>query len=107
MPASLTSALAFAALASATVSLSGQTLIVNGLSYYVAPDAVSIISATGDMLKSASTSGVDLIPLTVLEDSTSSFTSDVFRAIVSNYTSTDDVFNLGFLQGTHPSNIYS
>jgi hypothetical protein len=91
--------LVFACTASATVSTAGETIVVNGISYYAAPEPVSIISATADMLSSASTTDMDLIPLTVMADSTSQFTTDVFRSIVSNYTASDDVFNTGFLQG--------
>jgi hypothetical protein len=91
--------LVFAAVARATVSSAGQTLVVNGVSYYAAPEAVTIISATADMLTTAARgTDVDLIPLTVMVDSSSQFTTDVFRSVVSNYTSSDDVFNTGFLQ---------
>jgi hypothetical protein len=93
------SLLALAAAASATVSSSGQTLLVNGISYYAAPEAVTIISATADMLTAASRgTDIDLIPLTVMVDSSSQFTTDVFRTTVKNYTASDDVFNTGFLQ---------
>jgi len=93
--------LALAAVASATVSSAGQTLVVDGISYYAAPEAVTIISATADMLTSASRgTDTDLVPLTVMVDSSRQFTTDVFRSIVSNYTALDDVFNTGFLQGT-------
>jgi len=95
----LCTALAFAITASAAISPDGETVTLNGISYYAAPESVSIIDATADMLNSADTVGVDLIPLTVFEDSTSSFTTDVFRSIVANYTAADDVFNTGFLQG--------
>ncbi|KAF8847583.1 putative Glutamyl-tRNA amidotransferase subunit A [Acephala macrosclerotiorum] len=94
-------ALVLATTAAATISSSGQTLVVNGISYYAAPNPVSIISATTDMLYSASTTGVDLIPLTIIEDTTSSFTTSVFRSIVGNYTASDDVFNTGFLQAIY------
>jgi hypothetical protein len=77
----------------------GKTVIVNGISYYAAPEVVSIIDATPDQLKHAVTTGQDLIPLTVFADSTASFTVDVFRSTVANYSKTDDVFNVGFLQG--------
>jgi hypothetical protein len=50
------------------------------------------------MLNSASSSG-DLIPLTVIEDISSAFTTSTLRSIVANYTAADDVFNTGFLQG--------
>jgi hypothetical protein len=91
--------LVFAAKVQGLVSETGQTFIVNGVNYYAAPDPVTIISATADMLSSASTSDVDLIPLTVMADSSSSFTTSVFRSIVGDYTAADDVFNIGFLQG--------
>lgn len=99
-------ALALAVAANAAISISGQTLVVNGISYYAAPNSVSIISASADMLSSAATTGVDLIPLTVLEDTTSSFTTSVFRSIVGNYTASDDVFNTGFLQGKSPKSLF-
>lgn len=104
MASTLTRALSLLALAvsaSATVSYSGETLVVNGISYYASPNPVSVISATADMLSSASTTGVDLIPLTIMEDSTASFTTSVFRSIVGNYTAADDVFNTGFLQAVY------
>ena len=91
--------LAFVASATAEISESGKTVVVNGIDYYAAPEVVSIIDATADMLKRASTTGVDLIPLTVFADSSSSFTTTVFRSLVESYTAADDVFNTGFLQG--------
>ncbi|KAL2062537.1 hypothetical protein VTL71DRAFT_6803 [Oculimacula yallundae] len=85
----------------ALVSPAGHTVVVNGITYYAPPEAVSIISATADQLKSAATTGVDLIPLAVLDDNTSSFTTAVFRSLAGNYTSSDDVFNIGFLQAVY------
>jgi hypothetical protein len=96
-------ALALVAPAAAEVSDAGKTVVVNGISYYAAPEVVSVIDATSDMLSRASTSGVELIPLTVFADSSSSFTTDVFRSLVANYTASDDVFNIGFLQGQSSS----
>ncbi len=92
------SLLALGAVVNATISSSGQTFVVNGISYYAASEAVTIISATIDMLTSASRgTDTDLIPLAVMVDSSSQFTTDVFRSLVSNYTASDDVFNAGFL----------
>lgn len=92
-------AFAFAAFTAADLSDGGKTVVVNGISYYAAPEIVSIIDASSDMLSRASTGGVELIPLTVFADSSSSFTTGVFRSTVENYTASDDVFNVGFLQG--------
>ena len=63
------SLLVLCGIANATVSSAGQTLVVNGISYYAAPEAVSIISATADMLTAASRgTDTDLVPLTVMAD---------------------------------------
>jgi hypothetical protein len=97
--------LALAAAVSATISSSGQTLVVNGISYYASPEAVTIISATVDELTSAARgTDVDLIPLTVLVDSSSQFTIEAFQSLVTNYTASDDVFNTGFLQSPYSLN---
>jgi len=93
--------LALTASTDAVISESGRTVVVNGINYYVAPEPVSIIDATADMLKRALSNGVDLIPLTVFADLSSSFTTTAFRFLVGNYTASDDVFNIGFLQGNH------
>ena len=83
----------------ASFSQTGQTLTVNGINYLAAPNVVSIISLT-DEQKSAASRGSDqaLVPLTVLGDSSNKFTTSVFSSLVSNYTSTDDVFSKGFLE---------
>ncbi|PVH75589.1 putative Glutamyl-tRNA amidotransferase subunit A [Cadophora sp. DSE1049] len=94
-------ALSLTAYATALVSPAGHTVVVNGITYWAAPEPVSIISATADQLKSAATTGVDLIPLTVMEDKSSSFTTAVFRSLAGNYTASDDVFNIGFLQAVY------
>lgn len=96
--AGLSAIAVFAVTAHAQSVDAGKTVVVGGISYYAAPEVVSIIDATQDQLKRALTTGQDLIPLTVFADSSSSFTPDVFRSIVGNYSKTDDVFNTGFLQ---------
>lgn len=93
--------LSYVRITEAAVSGGGQTVFVNGISYYASPDPVTLISATADMLSSAKTTGVDLIPITIMEDRSSLFNTDVFGSIVNNYTISDDVFNSGFLQGEH------
>lgn len=92
--------MALASIASAGVSNAGQTVVVNGINYYAFSNPVSVIDATTDILRSALlTTGVELIPLTVMADSSSSFTTSVFRSLVGYYTAADNVFNIGFLQG--------
>lgn len=83
----------------ASISQTGQTFTVNGIGYFAAPNSVSIISLTADQKSAASRGeGQDLVPLTVLGDATNKFTASVFKTLVNNYTASDDVFNIGFLE---------
>jgi hypothetical protein len=91
--------LALAAVARAAITQTGQTVQVNGIDYFASPISVDIIDLTADDRSSALRGeSIDLVPLTVIGDSSSSFTSDVFTSLVNNYTATDDVFNTGFLR---------
>jgi hypothetical protein len=91
--------LALAAIASATIAQTGQTVQVNGIDYFVAPKSVNTIDLTPADRSAALRGGdIDLVPLTVLGDSSESFTTEVFTSLVNNYTASDDVFNKGFLQ---------
>jgi hypothetical protein len=94
--------LALVAVASASIAQTGQTIQVNGINYFAGPKSVNIIDLTAHG-KSSALKGekIDLVPLTVLGDSTNSFTSDVFTSLVNNYTATDDVFNTGFLRSKY------
>lgn len=92
-------ALVYAALINASSVKTGSTVNVDGIFYYVPTNAVSIIQASGDKLKAATTSGEDLIPLTVIPNTASAFDGPMLQAVVANYTAKDDVFNSGFLQG--------
>jgi len=83
------------------ISQTGQTVNVNGLDYFVAPTLMTIIDLSQDQISTVSKGATtDLIPLTVIQDSSNLFTTTVFESIISNFTATDDVFNTGFLQGT-------
>ena len=91
--------LALAAIASATIAQTGRTVQVNGIDYFVAPTSVNTIDLTPADRSAALKGGdIDLVPLTVLGDSSTSFTTEVFTSLVNNYTASDDVFNKGFLQ---------
>jgi hypothetical protein len=69
------------------------------MNYYASPDSVSIIDARADILSFACTNGIGLIPFTTMADSSSSFTTSVFRSFLGNYTQSNDAFKIGFLQG--------
>jgi hypothetical protein len=91
--------LALAAVACAKVVQTGQTVQVNDIDYFAAPTSVNIIDLTAqDVSFAIRGQNMDLVPLTVLGDSSNSFTREVLISLVNNYTAMDDVFNTGFLQ---------
>lgn len=96
--------LALVAMASATMSQTGQTVQVDGIDYFVPPTSVSTIDLTSaDKSVALNGEDIDLVPLTVLGDSSISFTGDEFTALVNKYTTSDDVFNKAFLKSIHTS----
>ncbi|KAH8816954.1 putative Glutamyl-tRNA amidotransferase subunit A [Xylogone sp. PMI_703] len=93
-----------------TQTPAGDTLVVNGISYYAAPNAVTTIDLSS--VTNPFPSDVPLVPLTVIADSSSLFDVTAFRAIAANYSASDDVFNPGFLEtvylthvGSSPANV--
>jgi hypothetical protein len=92
--------LSLVATVSAAISSTGETLVVNGINYFAAPTVMTKIDLSSNQLKTAATAAsIDLIPLTVIGDSSNLFTNAAFTSIVNNFTASDDVFNTGFLQG--------
>ncbi|APA08076.1 hypothetical protein SS1G_00271 [Sclerotinia sclerotiorum 1980 UF-70] len=79
--------------AAISISKTGTTVDVNGISYYVGVDAVTTIQSKP--------SKEDLIPLTVIKSLEGNFTAASFKSLVTNYTASDDVFNPGFLEAVH------
>lgn len=77
----------------ATLVSTGSTLIFNDIYYFVSPYSVGTISLPS-LSNAVSIAG--LMPITVISEPV---TATSFSALISNYTSTDDVFQLGFLQG--------
>lgn len=88
-----------ASLVTAAISKTGETVVVNGINYYVPPTSVSVIDLTAEQQASCPTGeDSELVPFTVFGN----FVLNVaaFNSIVSNYSASDDVFNTGFLQGS-------
>ena len=100
MPSLLSSTLALAScLAPAlafTFTPTGQTVELDGVSYYVPAAVSTTIKTTGPLHRKAQSYG-GLTPLTVL---TNPGSSDL-AAIVANFTATDDVFSSGFLDAIY------
>ncbi|KAK6610825.1 glutamyl-tRNA amidotransferase [Botrytis cinerea] len=91
--AAVTISLVSMANAGISISKTGTTVAVNGISYYVGIDPVATIQSKP--------STADLVPLTVMKSSERSFTAASFKSLVTNYTAFDDVFNPGFLEAVH------
>lgn len=80
---------------SATSSVdNGKLFTVNGINYY-SSDAVSrVITSDFD-----STRLDAIVPLTVIRTDEALLTMNIVKETISNYSTTDDVFQTGFLQG--------
>ena len=82
-----------------TLVSTGTTVRLNGVPYYVPPDAVgrlpsNITRIPGDF---------GLLPITVVSTNSSSFGNGDFQTLRTSFSETDDVFQDGFLQGSHPA----
>lgn len=76
----------------------GQTVDLDGISYYLPADPVTTIGTYGPLHKKAHGSG-GLTPLTVVTTSGPGY-SDI-SALISNFTAVDDVFAAGFLEAVY------
>jgi len=94
---SLYIALAFLQVSGVAGLTTGSTVNVNGIFYFVPPTSVATVPGHG--VKAASTFDEELVPITVIANAPNPFTAADLQSIVSNFTSEDDVFNAGFLQG--------
>ncbi|KAJ5683420.1 hypothetical protein N7462_006585 [Penicillium macrosclerotiorum] len=91
-PAALLSLLSTIVAASST--LKGQTIEVNGNSYYVSTTAVTTLEIPSGQVHQDN----GLLPLTVIRSDVSKLTTAVIKDIVNAYQTNDDVFNTGFLE---------
>ena len=77
-----------------TLSSTGQTVVLDGTSFYVPAEPVAVLDTSSLPRKIIDS---DLTPLTVIATDDLSYNAQAFEAAVSNFTSTDDVFSAGFL----------
>lgn len=86
----------YSTLASAqTLITTGRTLLLNDIHYYVPPTAV------GKIPEWQNTGSFDeLVPVTVINHNTTSFGSNDLEQVKEVFLRKDDVFQLGFLQGS-------
>jgi hypothetical protein len=80
------------------LSTTGQTVVLDGISYYVPAETVATLDASSlpGKVKDA-----DLTPLTVITAESFSYNAEAFEATISNFTSSDDVFSAGFLESVY------
>ncbi|TCD66406.1 hypothetical protein EIP91_001397 [Steccherinum ochraceum] len=109
----LVAAIAFFGLLSSTHAwqtsfrLTGKTLVLGNVSYFVPPTPVSQLNISGDAktLSSLSTTANDfageIIPITVIPTSNVSFGQAQFQSTVDSYKASDDVFSESFLAGVY------
>ncbi|KAL3442728.1 amidase signature domain-containing protein [Aspergillus insuetus] len=95
---SLTAALSLlsAALASSITS-KGQTISIEGNTYYVPPTAVTTLKLPFGRFSRET----DLVPLTVIRSDQKRLTTAAIKDLVNLYEESDDVFNTGFLENIY------
>jgi hypothetical protein len=86
------------AVSAASLTLMGQTVRLGNTTFYIPGSPTSILNAAQDLQVVACRSTRDLIPLTVIDYSCSHFSVPAFESSISNFLTSDDVFQLEFLQ---------
>lgn len=79
-----------------SIDYHGEVIVINGISYYggLAPVAKFAGNVT-DIFRA----DVDFIPLTVIRTVGPGFSKEYLDNSIANFTTSDDVFQSGFLQG--------
>jgi hypothetical protein len=80
------------------LSSTGQTVVLDGTSFYVPAEPVAVLDASSLPRKIKVS---NLTPLTVIATDDLSYSAQAFEAAVSNFTSSDDVFSAGFLESVY------
>lgn len=81
----------------ATITAKGQTVELNGNTYYIPPTVVATLKADAHVFGKLN----GLQPLTVIRSDALKLTSSILDSVVSSYESADDVFNAGFLDNIY------
>lgn len=83
-----------------TFTPTGQTVELDGVSYYLPSTPVTTIKSYGPLHGKAISSG-GVTPLTVVTTSSSAYSASDFSSTVSSFAATDDVFSEGFLEAIY------
>lgn len=97
LPALLAALLSLSATTIATITSKGQTVELNGNTYYIPPRVVTTLKADAHVFGKLN----GLQPLTVIRSDAVKLTSSILDSLVSSYESADDVFNAGFLDNIY------
>ncbi|KAJ8604262.1 hypothetical protein MRB53_041860 [Persea americana] len=81
----------------AVFEATGQTVTVNGIPYYAAPDAVT--SFVTPRFGPWATGSAGLVPVTVVTSNALLYTTAMLNATISSFEAMDDVYHDGFLEG--------
>jgi hypothetical protein len=76
----------------------GQTIEVNGNTYYIPPTVVTTLKIPGNQFGQNSESSDTLAPLTVIQTDSLKLTVSAVESIIEGYQKVDDVFNTRFLE---------
>ncbi|KAF4919308.1 Amidase 1 [Colletotrichum viniferum] len=93
------SALSLASLAVAAHAAQGRVIQINGVHYYPGGNPVGHLRI--DLIRNATTTYADLLPMTVLELSDSALSEDELLNTIATYETSDDVFQPAFLQALY------
>lgn len=85
----------FAPTLASSLSTTGKTVQLDGVSYYVPAEPVATLEQSS-LPNKVKKSG--LTPLTVITTDNFGYSTEDFSAAVTNFTSTDDVYSSGFLE---------
>ena len=79
-----------------TFSSSGQTVVLDGISYYLPAEPTTVLDSDSNLLKRAAGYG-SLTPMTVVFVNGTGYTNADLATTIGTYKANDDVFSEGFL----------
>lgn len=96
--------------AAVTFSSTGQTVVVDGTSYYIPPNAVGTIKSSDFApLGGACAKSGGFLPMTVIKTGSLSYGAKELSLDITTFSTTDDVYAPGFAEGMYrlpPPEIY-
>lgn len=88
----------------ASIMSNGNLVTLDDVNYYTGSPSVSKIVSVGF---NSNCSNADVLPITIIRTDETMLTGDILRDVISNYSSSDDVFQPGFLNSESWSSLHS